>query len=287
MSPLLFEADSIWFQHSYNYELINAAYHSQDLNYINVNELIKQSQLVDTNLNLDEDGSLTLERLFELCKDENKKRIINKYLKAILKKNNAKLSSSEYDSNLNYDFSHAPWTLPSYDYVNLINQYMIFNMLKNGKRSGKKNEDINISKKGSWEKVNWDLFNNNNIKISNILFNNLVIDQFNEIKNKQKLYHSNIINIKQIREAEKLLGKTYNGLITSVQSYGFFVELPNLFVEGLVHVSTLNDDWYEYRSRQNLLVGRKSKNTFRVGDLIDIKILRVDILKYQIDLEIA
>ena len=58
-------------------------------------------------------------------------------------------------------------------------------------------------------------------------------------------------------------------------------------VEGLVHVSSLNNDWYEYRSRQNLLIGRKSKKSYKVGDPIEVKIIKVDILKYQIDLELT
>ena len=75
-------------------------------------------------------------------------------------------------------------------------------------------------------------------------------------------------------------------MIIAVQSYGFFVEIKDLNVEGLVHVSTLNNDWYEYRSKQNLLIGRKSKKSYKIGDKIEIKIIKVDILKYQIDLEL-
>jgi ribonuclease R len=96
-----------------------------------------------------------------------------------------------------------------------------------------------------------------------------------------------MINIKKVRKAEKFIGNKYNGLIMTVQSYGFFVEIPDLNVEGLVHVSTLSNDWYEYRSRQNLLIGRKSKKSYKIGDVIDIKIIKVDILKYQIDLELV
>jgi len=96
-----------------------------------------------------------------------------------------------------------------------------------------------------------------------------------------------MINIKKVRKAEKLLGNEYSGFILSVQSYGFFVEISELNVEGLVHVSTLNNDWYEYRSRQNLLIGRKSKKSYKVGDEIEVKIIKVDILKYQIDLELT
>ena len=96
-----------------------------------------------------------------------------------------------------------------------------------------------------------------------------------------------MISIKKVRKAEKLLGNTYSGLILSVQSYGFFVEIPELNVEGLVHVSSLNNDWYEFRSKQNLLIGRKSKKSYKIGDQIEVRIMKVDILKYQIDLELT
>jgi ribonuclease R len=114
-----------------------------------------------------------------------------------------------------------------------------------------------------------------------------MIDKINEYKDKVRQFKSNMITIKKVRKAEKFIGNKYSGLIMAVQSYGFFVEIPELYVEGLVHVSTLSNDWYEYRSRQNLLIGRKSKNSYKIGDVIDIKIIKVDILKYQIDLEIV
>ena len=120
-----------------------------------------------------------------------------------------------------------------------------------------------------------------------LLFNQLLIDKINTYKNKIRDLRLNLINIKQVRKAEELIGNTYSGLITTVHSYGFFVEIKDLFVEGLVHVSTLSNDWYEYRSRQNLLIGRKSKKSYKLGDIIDIKIIKVDILKYQIDLELV
>ena len=114
-----------------------------------------------------------------------------------------------------------------------------------------------------------------------------MIDKLNEFKYKVNQYKYNMINIKKVRKAEKLLGNTYSGFILSVQTYGFFVEISELNVEGLVHVSSLNNDWYEYRSRQNLLIGRKSKKSYKVGDAIEVKIIKVDILKYQIDLELT
>tara|TARA_A100000164_G_C21604079_1_gene628920 strand:- start:295 stop:726 length:432 start_codon:yes stop_codon:yes gene_type:complete len=141
--------------------------------------------------------------------------------------------------------------------------------------------------KDSWKFVNWDIYNSSILKNMDLLFNKLLIDKINDHKNKVRKYLANMINIKKVRKAEKLIGNTYRGLIMTVQSYGFFVEIPELFVEGLVHVSTLSNDWYEYRSKQNILIGRKSKKSYKIGDMIDIKIIRVDILKYQIDLELV
>ena len=281
ISPILFEADAIWYQHSKSFNLKNISFFSDNLDYLNVNELIKHSQLIDNNFELDEEGNITLESLFNHCKDEHKKRILNKYLINNLKTNKALISQSQEIDN-KYIFANSPWTLPSKDFINFANQYNIYLMFKNSKRY----KHINILKKDSWEKFNSKLLNASSLKISNLIFDNSIIEKYNTFKVKSNTYISNIISLKKIREAEKLVGEEFKGLIITVQSYGLFVELPKLFIEGLVHVSTLNDDWYEYRSRQNLLIGRKSKNTFRVGDLINIKILKVDILKYQIDLEL-
>ena len=281
ISPILFEADAIWHQHSKNYNIRNISFFSDNLEYLNVNELIKHSQLIDYNFELDEEGNISLESLFNYCKDEYKKRILNKYLLNNLKTNKAEISQSQ-ELTKKYIFSNSPWTLPSKDFVNLANQYNIYLMFKNANRF----KHINILKKDSWKKVNSKLFNASSLKISNLFFNSSIVEKYNLFKVKSNSYISNIISLKKIREAEKLIGEEFKGLIITVQSYGLFVELPELFIEGLVHVSTLNDDWYEYRSRQNLLIGRKSKNTFQVGDLVDIKIIKVDILKYQIDLEL-
>jgi ribonuclease R len=84
-----------------------------------------------------------------------------------------------------------------------------------------------------------------------------------------------------------LVGQVLPGVISGVQSYGFFVEVPPSQVEGLVHVSSLKDDWYEYRSRQNRLVGRKNRRTYMLGDQVEVEIQKVDALRHQIDLAVV
>ena len=78
--------------------------------------------------------------------------------------------------------------------------------------------------------------------------------------------HRDLIATVQARFAEPMVNTEIEGGISGVQSYGFFVEIPPSMVEGLVHVSSLNDDWYEYRSRQNRLVGRSNRRTYQLGD---------------------
>ena len=51
-------------------------------------------------------------------------------------------------------------------------------------------------------------------------------------------------------------------------------------------MSSLNDDWYEYRSRQNRLVGRKNRRVYQLGDEVRVRVVKVDVLRNQIDLEV-
>ncbi len=288
LSPILHEANIIWFKHSNQYDLKSAGYSLKGLDYVNTNEIIKFSEFLDNNIELNEDGNFLFNQLIKICEGDDRKRILHKLLINEFKENKVNLINKNEDNDESDKLFTSPWTIPGYDFTNLMNQYSIFNMIINGKKSKKnKTDEINILESKSLEIVNWDIFNSSISKNLEILFNKFVIDKINEYKCKVIQYKSNMIGLKKVRKAEKLLGNIYHGFILSVQSYGFFVELSELNVEGLVHVSTLNNDWYEYRSRQNLLVGRKSKKSYKVGDEIEVKIIKVDILKYQIDLELS
>jgi len=288
LSPILYEANLIWSKHSYHYGLKSAGYILNGLDYINANEIIKYSEFLDNEIELDEDGNLSFSKLIKLCGDDEKKRILHKLLINEFNENELILINKNQDNFESEKQFISPWAIPGYDFTNLINQYCIFNMIINGKKSKKNNiNPINIAESNSLNLVNWDIFNSSISKNIDTLFNKFVIEKLNEYKYKVNQYKSNMISIKKVRKAEKSLDNIFSGFILSVQSYGFFVEISELNVEGLVHVSTLNNDWYEYRSRQNLLIGRKSKKSYKVGDEIKVKIIKVDILKYQIDLELT
>jgi ribonuclease R len=85
--------------------------------------------------------------------------------------------------------------------------------------------------------------------------------------------------VDDLKKAEFMLdkvGQEFEGMISSVTSFGFFVVLPNT-VEGLVHISDLKDDYYNYDERHLCLLGENTKNIYRLGDSIKIIVESVDI----------
>ncbi len=75
------------------------------------------------------------------------------------------------------------------------------------------------------------------------------------------------------------IGQTYDGIISHITSYGFFVELFDVFVEGIVLLSTLYDDYYAFDEERFRLIGRKTRKVFRIGDHVKIKVQMADVEK--------
>ena len=92
-------------------------------------------------------------------------------------------------------------------------------------------------------------------------------------------------DMKMAEYMESHIGEVYEGIISSVTSFGFFVELPNL-VEGLVHISNIPGDYYEYVPELLSLIGKSTKKTYRIGDKIKIKVANASKETAQIDFEI-
>jgi ribonuclease R len=82
------------------------------------------------------------------------------------------------------------------------------------------------------------------------------------------------------------VGEDFTGVITSVKEYGFYVELDQYFVEGLVHISTLSGETYEYQPRRHRLVGSRTGSIFRLGDVIRVLVDRVDRVRHLIDFSV-
>jgi ribonuclease R len=84
-----------------------------------------------------------------------------------------------------------------------------------------------------------------------------------------------VVELKKVQYMQRHLGEEFDGFITGVTGFGFFVELEELFVEGLVHITTLDDDLYSYMEKQHSLIGRHSKKVFRIGDTARVRVAAV------------
>ena len=96
-----------------------------------------------------------------------------------------------------------------------------------------------------------------------------------------------IVKLKKIQFIKNHVGRVLDGVVTGVQGYGIFVELSELYVEGLVHVSSMADDYYTFDEKQYAMFGRNNKKRFRLGDKVKVKVERVDVDKRQVDFVLA
>lgn len=78
------------------------------------------------------------------------------------------------------------------------------------------------------------------------------------------------------------IGEEYEGIISHITSFGFFVELTDVFVEGLVLVNTLYDDYYHFEEEKFRLIGRRTKKIYRVGDKVKVRVSLADVEKNQL-----
>ncbi|HCI02554.1 MAG TPA: ribonuclease R, partial [Oceanospirillaceae bacterium] len=83
------------------------------------------------------------------------------------------------------------------------------------------------------------------------------------------------------------IGDQFWGTVNAVTSFGIFVELDDVFVEGLVHISALPGDYYHFDQAKNRLQGERSGRSFRLGDSLQIKVMRVDLDEKKIDFDLA
>lgn len=79
------------------------------------------------------------------------------------------------------------------------------------------------------------------------------------------------------------VGETFTGVISTVTGFGLFVELNNIFVEGLVHVTALKSDYYHFDAARHMMKGENSGKNYRLGDPIEIVVARVDLDERKID----
>jgi len=93
-----------------------------------------------------------------------------------------------------------------------------------------------------------------------------------------------LLQWKKVRFMADKVGDEYHGYVTGVASFGLFVELIEHYVEGLVHISSMADDYYRFVEQMHTLRGEHTKRVYRLGDRVEVQVVRVDMERRQVDL---
>jgi ribonuclease R len=93
-----------------------------------------------------------------------------------------------------------------------------------------------------------------------------------------------LIKIKLLAHLEGRVGEEFHAVIIGVEDFGLFCQLVELPVEGLLHVTSLGDDFYYLESETHTLVGRRGGRRFRLGDRLEVRVARVDVDRRELDL---
>ncbi|HEU0104777.1 MAG TPA: ribonuclease R [Vicinamibacteria bacterium] len=92
-----------------------------------------------------------------------------------------------------------------------------------------------------------------------------------------------LIEWKKVRFMADKLGEVFSGYVTGVQSFGLFVELDEIYVQGLVHVSSMTDDYYRFDERAHMLKGENTGKVYRLGDRVKVQVAAVKLEERKID----
>ncbi|MEM9503532.1 MAG: ribonuclease R family protein [Cyanobacteria bacterium P01_E01_bin.43] len=255
-----------------------------------VQELTKLAENMDINLALAEDETIEpmdYQRFTKQFAESPSEKILTYLLLSTFK-------PAFYGTHADLHFGlaltegYTHFASPTRRYPDLMIQRVLHALFDDGRdrRSTRSKDRVNLRHSSCHGNVNWNVLPPD--------INNELEDYIKRIvgplSEREQLAQDAETDLEGLKKAEFMrdhTGSDFHGLITGVQSYGFFVEIEELLVEGLVHVSSLKDDWYEYRSRQQKLVGRKNRRQFRLGDQVEVQVKSVDYYRQQIDLVVV
>jgi ribonuclease R len=264
-----------------------------------VQEMLKLAVNLGVELGLDpelEIQPLDYQHLTAAFADSPSEQVLTYLLQDTLKPSVYSTTKSSHFGLALSQYVHV--TAPLRRYPDILLQRVYHNLLEYGRdrRNTRVKERINLRHSNCHEEINWNVLPP---ELQQELQSDLtrVLVQINDREKEVQEAEADLAGLQKASLMKQRIGEIFTGVITGVQSYGFFVEIEvpiepptednlanTLRVEGLVHVSSLKDDWYEYRARQQALFGRKNRASYRLGDSCMVQVKSVDYYRQQIDL---
>jgi ribonuclease R len=264
-----------------------------------VQEMLKLAVNLGVELGLDpelEIQPLDYQHLTGAFADSPSEQVLTYLLQDTLKPSLYSITKSSHFGLALSQYVHI--TAPLRRYPDILLQRVYHNLLEHGRdrRNTRVKDRINLRHSNCHEEINWNVLPP---ELQQELQSDLtrVIVQINDREKEVQEAEADLAGLQKASLMKQRIGEVFPGVITGVQSYGFFVEIEvpvesptegnlanTLRIEGLVHVSSLKDDWYEYRARQQALFGRKNRASYRLGDSCMVQVKSVDYYRQQIDL---
>jgi ribonuclease R len=181
--------------------------------------------------------------------------------------------------------TYTHFTSPIRRYPDLIVHRLLREVIEQGRRGEEEWQQIDLGQKKARKLISWAVLDEER---EGELRSSLetIGDHSSERERAADDAERELMDWRKAEFMAERVGDDFDGVITSVKDYGFYVELNEFFVEGLVHVSTLIDDLYEYHERKHRLVGERTGRKYRLGDEVRVKVVRVDRTRHLIDFSV-
>ncbi|GAA6617527.1 ribonuclease R family protein [Scytonema sp. NUACC26] len=264
-----------------------------------VQEMLKLAMNLGVELSLEPDVEiqpLDYQQLTRVFAESASEQVLTYLLQDTLKQATYTTTKGSHFGLAVPEYTH--FTSPLRRYPDLMMQRVFYALIEHGRdrRNTRIKDRVNLRHSSSHGEINWNVLPP---ELQSELQSELtrIIVQLNDREKEVQEAETDLAGLQRASLMKQRIGEVFTGVITGVQSYGFFVEIEvpptesesgntrvPLRVEGLVHVSSLKDDWYEYRARQQALFGRKNRASYRLGDRVAVQVKSVDYYRQQIDL---
>ena len=178
--------------------------------------------------------------------------------------------------------TYTHFTSPIRRYPDLI----VHRILREAVERGREEGDIDIGARHAIKRVSWPVFDEDRETELRAALE-MIGDQSSERERAAADAERELMDWRKAAFMADRVGDEFDGVITGVKEYGFYVELDEFFIEGLVHISALVDDVYEYQERKHRLIGKRTRNEFRLGDRLSVSVNRVDQARHLIDFSVV